>query len=70
MSRKDDGRTRPTRATREEEAREAHADHGVSEDSTAGPSADQPDEADDDVKEHYRDMTERGANTPGEGRLP
>jgi hypothetical protein len=63
--------TRPSERTRETEREDAqtpaHADRE--------PTADEEKlaeglELDPDVAEHYEEMTERGANQPGEGRLP
>ena len=57
-----------TRRTEEHEARAAHgAGRPVTEDETA---ALEDTVVDDDVREHYREMTSRGANDKGEGRVP
>jgi hypothetical protein len=34
------------------------------------PQSEPPAEVDEDVAEHYREMTERGAHQEGEGRTP
>jgi hypothetical protein len=64
-------RTRPSGATREEEAREAHARAGAPQVPTAeeekAADSNQPDPA---VAEHEQEMPERGAHQKGEGRLP
>ena len=71
MTANDDDRTKPTPATRAEEARDARVRSGASLDDTASPVDDEGEsEVDDEVAEHYREMTERGANQQGEGRLP
>ena len=65
-----DDRSDVTDATREAEAEEALAPHG------AGPEDAEYDEladdkpVEDDVRNHYREMTELGANDKGEGRIP
>jgi hypothetical protein len=64
-------RTTPTRATREAEAQEADADHGAVEDEEFGGDSGAPAlDVDETVEEHYRDMTKRGAEATGEGRIP
>jgi hypothetical protein len=64
-------RTNPSRATREEEAREARTPAGAPQRVTAeeekAADSNRPDPA---VAEHEREMTERGAGQQGEGRLP
>ena len=61
--------TRPSRATREEEERDANVKAGP--DTVEGPSPKGDDaHADRDVAEHYEEMAERGARQEGEGRLP
>ncbi len=64
-----DDRTVPSRETRDEEAREARTPSGTVPTSEKGDKARPPDEVDDDVKEHYEEMIERGANQKGEGRV-
>ena len=66
----DNDRTVPSAQTREEEEREARVPSGDASADETEPEVDPPDHADEDVAEHYREMTERGANQPGEGRLP
>jgi hypothetical protein len=63
--------TRPSRATRAAERREAKSRP------EAGPAPTAADEAaadenelDPDVRRHYEEMTERGAQQKGEGRVP
>lgn len=63
--------TRPNNATRDSEVRAANASH------EAGPGPDTEEEKaaeglspGEGVREHYQEMTERGANQKGEGRLP
>ena len=64
--------SRPTDKTREAEADDAkvHAeadDMPTPEEEAAAERAGGPDE---EVSEHYKEMTERGAHQKGEGRLP
>jgi hypothetical protein len=62
-------KTNPSRATRDEEERDAQVAAGadaVDEQALAEADA----EVDPDVAEHYEEMTERGAQQRGEGRLP
>jgi hypothetical protein len=59
-----------TDATRQAEAEEARAPHDAGD---TGPGTEEEDNersADAGVREHYREMTELGANDPGEGRIP
>jgi hypothetical protein len=64
-------RTRPSGATREEEAREARAQAGAPQVPTAEEEkAADSNELDPSVSEHEQEMTERGVNQKGEGRLP
>jgi hypothetical protein len=62
-------KTNPSRATRDEEQRDAMVVAGADAiDESAFPDADaEPDPA---VAENYEEMTERGARQRGEGRLP
>jgi len=62
-------RSQVTEATRKAEAQEAEAPHGARATDAGAGSVDghQVDEA---VREHYRDMTDRGATEEGEGRIP
>lgn len=63
--------TRPTRETREAERREAQTPPGPGPEPTAADEAAADEhEPDEDVREHYEDMTERGARQKGEGRVP
>ena len=64
-------RTRPSPETREEERREAKdaADAGREPTPEEEEAADS-NEPDEDVAEHYEEMTERGAKQRGEGRVP
>ena len=65
----DNPRTIPSRATRAEEVRDAKVQAGPDEPKeTQLPRDNAP--VDEDVAEHYEEMTERGASQPGEGRLP
>jgi hypothetical protein len=65
----DTPRTNPSRATRDEEARDAQVPAGADEiDEESFPATDP--ELDPAVSEHYDEMTERGARQRGEGRLP
>jgi hypothetical protein len=62
-------RTNPSRATRDEEARDARVEAGADHvDETSLPETDA--ELDPEVADHYEEMTERGAQQRGEGRLP
>ena len=63
-------RTVPSDETRAEEAREAHVPSGDTSADRSTDEADAPDHVDEAVAEHYREMTDRGAHQPGEGRLP
>ncbi len=72
-SERDDRPTRPSTETREEEARDAQVRPGnrtASVLSSDEPQSDPPAEVDEEVAEHYREMTERGAHQKGEGRTP
>jgi hypothetical protein len=60
-----------TDATREAEAEEARSAHVA--DRPATPEEEQAvkdRKVDDDVREHYQEMTELGADDVGEGRIP
>jgi hypothetical protein len=64
-------RTKPTAATRAEEARDARVHSGASIDDAVPPVDDEQEpEVSGEVADHYREMVERGANQKGEGRLP
>ena len=61
-----------TQATKDAERKEADAEHGAAEKLTpeeeaAAERAGGPSE---ETREHYQEMTEKGANQQGEGRLP
>lgn len=63
--------TRPSRATRAAERREAKSRPGAGPPPTpADEAAADENELDPEVPEHYEEMTERGANQKGEGRVP
>jgi hypothetical protein len=61
-------RTNPSRATREEERRDAQVQAGP--DAVDESMVETDAEPDPEVAEHYEEMTERGARQRGEGRLP
>ena len=63
-------KTRPSDATRAEEARDAQVRSGADEPDGSGPVPEGDAHVDADVAEHYEDMIERGAAQEGEGRLP
>jgi hypothetical protein len=64
-----DDRSEVSEATREAEAEEARSPHAAeAEDIEAEASADGH-QVDESVREHYREMTELGADDPGEGRI-
>ena len=63
-------KTRPSDATRAEEARDAQVNSGADDVDGAGTVPDDDVRVDTDVAEHYEDMIERGAAQEGEGRLP
>jgi len=66
----DPSKTRPSEATRAEEARDAQVRAG-SDDVDASAAMPKGDAVvDPEVAEHYEDMIERGAGQQGEGRLP
>ena len=65
--------TRPSGKTREEEERDAQVRPGNRTASVLSADESQsepPAEVDEEVAEHYREMTERGAHQQGEGRTP
>ncbi len=64
-----DDRTVPSRETRDEEKREASTPPGTVPSSERGEKSQPPSDVDDDVKENYEEMIERGANQKGEGRV-
>lgn len=60
-----------TQATKDSERREAHAEHGAPQTPTAEEAAAaEKNTVSDETREHYKEMTEKGANAEGEGRLP
>lgn len=61
--------TRPSRETREEEARDAKVKAGPDKSGSEELSADDP-KVDKGVAEHEKDMAEKGVDQKGEGRLP
>jgi len=66
-----DERGQVTEATKEAEAEEARAEHVA--DRPATPEEEQlvaDRKVGDSVRDHYEEMAERGANDPGEGRIP
>ena len=64
-------RTTPSSTTRSEEVRDARVEHGADEGKSAdAEQAEPPDEVDEDTREHYQEMTKRGARQRGEGQLP
>jgi hypothetical protein len=64
-------RTNPSRATRDEEAREAQVPPGATEVPTPEEErAAEKNRLDPEVAEHEKEMTERGADQKGEGRIP
>jgi hypothetical protein len=66
-----DERTRVTDATRQAEAEESDAPHSADRPAPAEESAEvEGREVDPDVRAHYREMTELGAEEVGEGRIP
>jgi hypothetical protein len=65
-----DERSQVSDATREAEAEEAKADHVAGGPTGGGDEETVGDElVDDEVREHYREMTELGAREVGEGRI-
>ena len=66
----DSSKTRPSDATRAEEARDAQVPAGADAVDAAVPVPDDDTAADPEVAEHYEEMIERGATQEGEGRLP
>ncbi|MGH9016764.1 MAG: hypothetical protein ACRDY1_03360 [Acidimicrobiales bacterium] len=66
-----DERGEVTEATRKAEAEEAEAAHDAGVPATAEPASEQAEPVvADDVRAHYREMTDRGAHESGEGRVP
>ncbi len=66
-----DERTGVSEATRQAEAEEAEASHEAGRPPTPEEAAEVDGrEVDPDVRAHYREMTELGAEDQGEGRIP
>jgi hypothetical protein len=64
-------RSQVTEATKEAEAEEARAEHVADRPPTREEEGQVGDrKVSDDVRTHYEEMAERGANDPGEGRIP
>ena len=63
---------RISQATKDADRADAKAEHGAPQVPTAAESeaAERHGEVSPDTREHYEDMVEKGANHPGEGRLP
>jgi hypothetical protein len=57
-------------ATREAEAEEAQAPHVAEESAGEGDGPVEDREVSDEVRSHYREMTDLGAHEVGEGRVP
>ena len=67
----DDEHGKVSEATRRAEEQEAHSAHGADHPASAAEESLLNDEAvDEDVREHYQEMTKRGADEKGEGRIP
>jgi hypothetical protein len=67
----DEDRSQVTESTREAEAEEARAPHVADRAPTPAEEEAAKDlEVDPDVRAHYQEMTELGANEVGEGRIP
>jgi hypothetical protein len=64
-----DDRSEVTDATREAEAEEARAPHAAEQEDTDAEKSADGHHVDSSVREHYREMTELGADEPGEGRI-
>jgi len=63
-------KTRPSGATRAEEARDAQVRPGADATASSAPMPDDGARADESVAENYEEMLERGAAQKGEGRVP
>ena len=61
-----------TQATKDAERQEANAEHGAQETLTPEEeaAAERAGGPSDETREHYQEMTEKGANQKGEGRVP
>jgi hypothetical protein len=64
--------TKPDEATRQADRDALKAEHGASERPTQDEeaAADRMQDLDPGVAEHYQEMTEKGAEQKGEGRIP
>lgn len=63
--------TTPSRETRAEEAEQARHDHRADREPTPDEeAAAESNTLSDTTRRGYQEMAERGANQPGEGRLP
>jgi hypothetical protein len=67
-----DKQQRISDATKDADRKAMKAEHGAPEVPTAAEkeAAERHPKAAPDTSEHYKEMTERGANQKGEGRLP
>ena len=67
-----DKQERISEATKEADRKATKAEHGAPQVPTAAENeaAERHGKASPETSEHYKDMTERGANQKGEGRLP
>jgi hypothetical protein len=66
-------RTKVSDATRQAEAEEAqapHVDRTVTSEENSKEAAIEDREVDEDVRAHYQEMAEMGAEERGEGRIP
>lgn len=61
---------RVSKATRDVEQRDAHAEHGAPQVPTAEEERRAPTSASPEAAAAYEDYLETGANHPGEGRIP
>lgn len=61
-----------SQATKDADRADAKAEHGAPQAPTAAEAeaAERKGEASPETKENYEEMVEKGANHPGEGRLP
>ncbi|MEX2293746.1 MAG: hypothetical protein WD691_08145 [Acidimicrobiales bacterium] len=62
--------TKPTTKTKRAEQIEANAKHEADRPPTQQEEKAAPTEVDDDTREAYKGMIERGADAKGEGRIP
>lgn len=63
-------RTTPTPATKEADRREADVEHDADRPPTPTEAEKAPEEVSEETAEAYKEMTRRGAEQEGEGRLP